>query len=84
MDFKESMVVLAKAGRDAGSCYWVVRCEGGYCWIADGHRRKISSPKKKNPRHLAATNHSISREEVTSDRALRRKLAEWNTAYPTE
>ena len=49
MEFKEGMVVLAKAGRDAGSCYMVVRCEGGYCWIADGGRRKVAFPKKKNP-----------------------------------
>ena len=84
MDFKESMVVLAKAGRDAGSCYWIVRCEGGYCWIADGGRRKVASPKKKNPLHLAPTTNSIKWEEVTSDRKLRRMLAQWNTAHPTE
>ena len=84
MEIRESMVVLAKAGRDAGSCYWVVGYEGGYCWIADGRRRKISSPKKKNLKHLAPTNYSIKREEVTSDRALRRMLAQWNTARSTE
>ena len=84
MEFKEGMVVLAKAGRDAGSCYMVVRCEGGYCWIADGRRRKVAFPKKKNPLHLALTTHSIGWEEVTSDRRLRQILAQWNTAHPTE
>ncbi len=84
MEFKEGMVVLAKAGRDAGRCYMVVRCEGGYCWIADGRRRKVASAKKKNPLHLAPTTHSIKREEVTSDRRLRQILAQWNTAHPTE
>lgn len=84
MEFKEGMVVLAKAGRDAGRCYLVVRCEGGYCWIADGRRRKVDFPKKKNPLHLAPTTHSIEREEVTSDRRLRRMLAQWNTTHPTE
>ena len=84
MEFKEGMVVLAKAGRDAGSCYVVVRCEGGYCWIADGRRRKVAFPKKKNPLHLAPTTNSIKWEEVTSDRKLRRMLAQWNTAHPTE
>ena len=84
MEFKEGMVVKAKAGRDAGGCYLVLRCEGRYCWIADGRRRKISSPKKKNLLHLTATNHSLEGKEITSDRALRRILAQWNTTQPTE
>ena len=84
MEFKEGMVVLAKAGRDAGSCYMVVRCEGRYCWIADGRRRKVAFPKKKNPLHLAPTTHSIKQEEVTSDHRLRQILAQWNTTHPTE
>ena len=84
MEFKEGMVVKAKAGRDAGGCFLVVRCEGKECWIADGRRRKMSSPKKKNILHLAATNHSLDRNEISSDRALRRKLAQWNTTQPTE
>lgn len=84
MEFKEGMVVFSKAGHDAGRYYMVVKCDGSYCWIADGCRRKADSPKRKNPLHLAATNHMIDREEVTSDRKLRRILAQWNADHPTE
>lgn len=84
MEFKEGTVVLAKAGRDAGGCYMVVRCEGGFCWIADGRRRKLAFPKKKNPLHLALTTHSLDPAGITSDRALRRMLTQWRTTHPTE
>lgn len=76
MQFKEGTVVLATAGRDAGGCYLVVRCEGRFCWIADGRRRRLALPKKKNPLHLAPTTRSLDFGRVTSDRALRRMLAQ--------
>jgi len=80
MEFKEGMVAFSKAGHDAGSYYLVVRCRDGFCWIADGRRRKLGLPKRKNQLHLAKTGQQFSLAEVTSDRKLRQLLLPLNTA----
>lgn len=84
MEFREGMVVFSKAGHDAGSYYMVVQCGSKCCWIADGRRRRVEAPKRKNHLHLAATSHRIDRAEVTSNRKLRQLLAHWNNQTPTE
>ena len=45
-------LAVAKAGREAGGAYFVLGYEEGRALLADGRRRKIAAPKKKNPRHI--------------------------------
>jgi len=47
-------VVQSKAGRDEGIYYVVIGLEKdfSFVYLADGNRRKVEKPKKKNPRHL--------------------------------
>lgn len=74
--FYEGQVVSSAAGHDKGGLYLVVRVEGdGWCRIADGKRRRLAAPKRKNPRHLRPTWQRLGPEAVRSDRALRRALA---------
>lgn len=74
--FKEGQVVYSAAGHDGGSLYVVVAVEeSGFCRIADGRRRRLASPKKKNQKHLRPTQMRVELEEIGSDRALRGALA---------
>lgn len=69
-------VVLSLSGHDKDSFYVVVKLEQGACWIADGKTRPLARPKKKNPRHVRATNKRIALTAETTDRFLRRALAQ--------
>lgn len=69
-------VVFSAAGHDKERFYAVVGVgEDGCPLIADGRRRKLMSPKKKNPKHLRPTGKRVELAEIGSDRALRRALA---------
>lgn len=69
-------VVWSLGGHDKGRLYLVVRVAEDGCYIADGKRRPLGNPKRKNPRHLLATHLEIPPHHLTSDRALRRRLAQ--------
>lgn len=72
-------IVLAKAGRDAGRFFLVTALEGADLLLADGCRRTLAKPKRKNPAHVQATAQTLSAEGLT-DRALRTALAPLNAA----
>jgi ribosomal protein L14E/L6E/L27E len=67
----------SRAGHDKGSWYAVIKFEGGFAWIADGRRRKIDCPKKKNIKHLEMTRKSVKIEHFT-DKSLRKALWDYN------
>ena len=68
-------VVLSKSGHDKDRFYLVVKSEDGSAFIADGRRRKLDAPKRKNPRHLGLTKTSFDMSEITTDKKLRSALA---------
>ncbi len=74
--FRQNDVVLSLAGRDQGQLMAVIDVREDGVWIADGKRRTLESPKRKNPRHLRPCNQSLGREAMTTNRALRRALRE--------
>ena len=47
-EFTTGRAVLSKAGHDKNRFFAVVGTDGDYVLIADGHERKIESPKRKN------------------------------------
>ncbi|MCL1831398.1 MAG: KOW domain-containing RNA-binding protein [Oscillospiraceae bacterium] len=65
------------AGHDKGSWYAVVRQESGFVYIADGRRRKLNAPKKKNIKHVELTRKTIE-AEYSTDKSLRKALWEYN------
>ncbi|MDO5559096.1 MAG: KOW domain-containing RNA-binding protein [Oscillospiraceae bacterium] len=72
MKIVKGIVVKAIAGRDKGG-YFVVKDyadNASYAMIADGKRRKLESPKKKNLRHLMFTGTVIDINDIT-DRKLK-------------
>ena len=73
------MIVLAKAGRDAGRFFLVTALDGAELLLADGKRRPLSKPKRKNPAHVQATKQTLCLESLT-DKALRTALHPLNEA----
>ena len=69
-------VVKAKAGRDKEGFFVVVKSEDGWAYIADGRRRKVESPKKKNPIHLTVTNTVLS-HSMDTNRNIRKALKDF-------
>ena len=52
MNNAKGSIVLAQAGRDQDGLFFVVGEVEGFLLLADGKRRKLEAPKRKNPRHV--------------------------------
>ena len=52
---KRGSVVVSSAGKDKGSYLAVLLTDASGLWIADGRRRPLERPKRKNPRHVTET-----------------------------
>jgi len=57
MDIHQGEFVYASRGRDAGECFIVISCEENFLYLINGKSRKVSSPKKKNIKHICFTGH---------------------------
>ena len=77
MNITTGSVVRAKAGRDKDSFFIVLKVEDGYCFIADGRRRKVENPKKKKLIHLAPTNTCLC-DTMDTNRKIRKALRDFS------
>ena len=75
MDIGTGRVVISSAGHDKGRFMLVVGADGDRILVADGKERKLEHPKKKNIRHVRATESTIESEGLT-DKRLRKTLNE--------
>ncbi len=55
---KTADVVISKKGKYDGEMFFVTDVKNGFALLADGKRRKITNPKKKNILHLEETDFS--------------------------
>lgn len=55
---KTADVVISKKGKYDGEMFFVTDVKDGFALLADGKKRKITNPKKKNVLHLEKTNFS--------------------------
>lgn len=78
MDIVRGRIVRSKAGRDKDTFYIVVKSDEAV-WVANGRERKLSSPKRKNPKHLALTATVLSVPET--DKQLRRALRDFGADF---
>lgn len=46
-------IVQSTQGRDRGNFYLVVAIENEIIYVVDGRKRQLTTPKKKNIKHLA-------------------------------
>ncbi len=78
MQIKQGMIVNSDAGHDQNRLYVVVKVDSKYAYIADGKRRKLEKPKRKNFRHIVKTNTILNVELYQSNQKIRRVLHELN------
>jgi ribosomal protein L14E/L6E/L27E len=76
MQVQKGMVVRATAGKEQNGFYLVVALEDGFAFLADGKRRTLAQPKRKNIRHIALTSTIWDLDGLT-DREVRRRLHEY-------
>ncbi|MDR1564076.1 MAG: KOW domain-containing RNA-binding protein [Oscillospiraceae bacterium] len=75
-EIKKGSIVLAKAGRDKNAFFAVLEVGERELLLADGKRRPIERPKKKNTVHVAATSNVLGAEALNTNRSLRRAINE--------
>lgn len=76
---RPGLVVYVAAGKEQGGFYMVTEVGEGYVTLADGKRRPLEKPKRKNLRHIRLTDTQWEPEGMTN-RALRSKLRDYTAA----
>ncbi len=73
--FNPGQIVNVLAGREAGSRFVVIGLDGSLLYLADGRKRTVRKPKRKNPRHVEVLsgNTSLPAGSLT-DEAIRQAL----------
>ena len=83
MNITKGSVVIAKAGRDKGKAFAVTKfIDPRTVLIADGKRRPLEKPKRKNVIHLQPTATVI--DCFTTNRQLRIFLKDFSKDYSQE
>lgn len=72
---EKGSVVVSTAGRDGGQRMAVLRIAPDGLWLADGKRRPVGRPKRKNPRHVRPVGFTLTEDAMATNRELRRALA---------
>ena len=77
-------IVISKAGRDKTKAMVIVKETENYLLVCDGKERPVERPKRKNPKHLKLTNTYLKAQQLETNRALRKALAEFCSTYEEE
>lgn len=52
MRFEKAQIVRSLSGHDGGQLFCVLDTEGDRLLLADGKRRRVNNPKRKNVKHV--------------------------------
>lgn len=67
-------VVISSAGRDKAKVMVIVKETENYLLVCDGKERRLTRPKRKNPKHLKLTKLYLEAHQLETNRALRKAL----------
>ena len=76
MELEVGSVVFSKAGRDKGKLMSVVEVKENCVFVCDGKERPVERPKMKNLRHISITAKKLEKEQLCSNRRLKKALRE--------
>ena len=83
MRFEKAQIVRSLSGHDSGQLFCVMDTDGERLLLADGKRRRVSSPKRKNAKHVTSAGdweHPILKKvragQPVGDKELRTVLAQ--------
>lgn len=71
MRIVEGMIVYSDAGHDQDRFGVVLKLENGIATVADGKRRTLRKPKRKNVKHLKPTAQIVDLAECCTDKKIR-------------
>lgn len=64
---KPGMFAISRAGHDADCIYVITGIDGEYVYLADGAKKTVEKPKKKNRKHIQIiSNRRIEQELPTA------------------
>lgn len=75
MPIEIGRIVRSQAGRDKGTYLVVLSSDERTVTVADGKERPLERPKTKNYRHVVPTDITLSENDMTTNRGLRKALA---------
>ena len=84
MELKIGSVVVSKAGKDKNTMLAVVKIAEDGIYVCDGKDRPLENPKRKNPKHLAATHYALTAEETATNRSLKKALKTFSCIEESE
>ena len=74
-------IICSKAGRDNGKFMIVLGSEKGMILVADGKERPLERPKLKNIKHISLTSHTVSEEQMLTNRSIRHALIDFQSLH---
>lgn len=81
MEIVKGQIVISRAGRDVTHVYMVVGADGERILLADGNKRTLAAPKRKNARHLNTTNTMLEPDQADTDLKLKKALADYAESH---
>ena len=76
MTLEAGMFAKAKAGHDKNCIYVIISVNDEYVYLADGGKRLVSCPKKKNRRHVQII-YKMQSASVSEDEMIRMTINEY-------
>ena len=74
MNYEAGQIVKSLAGHDKDCIYMIVRAEGSFIWVADGKRRRLENPKRKNTAHVQTIKVYVPEADRDKDEAIQHFL----------
>lgn len=74
MDIKRGQIVFVTAGKEKGRYMVVLESDQTTVMLTDGRKRPCDHPKRKNIKHVTATNKVASEEEIAANSRVKSLL----------
>ena len=78
MNFETGMIVKPQSGHRINKHFVLVKAEENFVYIADGKRRRLSNPKKKNKKHIVDTDKQKIDLNTQTDKSIRKLLNKYD------
>ena len=74
MNYEAGQIVKSLAGHDKDCIYMIVRADGSFILVADGKRRRLENPKRKNTAHVQLIKVYVPEADRDKDEAIQHFL----------
>ncbi|MBR2847092.1 MAG: hypothetical protein IKB89_03365 [Clostridia bacterium] len=78
MNFEKGMIVKPQSGHRINKHFVLVETDENFVYIADGKRKRLSNPKKKNKKHVVVTDKQKVDLNTQTDKSIRKLLNKYD------